>query len=151
MNSAPAASVESASGPLASADCDMTEWKPLQRTTCGHYCNDLYQVALRHMGGALVHLNIRRRDGAPIMRDWRHFQQIKNELIGEECEAFELYPPESRKVDDTNSYHLWGFAPGFRVFDCLARGLGRGQAILPSGENRGSFGTIRYSGMEKLI
>jgi len=63
----------------------------------------------------MVHLNIRRRDGGPIMRDWRHFQQIKNELVGEECEAIELYPAESRKVDTTNKYHLYAVTdPTFR-------------------------------------
>jgi hypothetical protein len=33
---------------------------------------------------------------------------IKNQLIGEECEAVELYPAESRKVDTSNKYHLYG-------------------------------------------
>lgn len=44
------------------------------------------------------------------MRDWRHFQQIKNELIGPNFEAFELYPLEARLVDAANQYHLWCFA-----------------------------------------
>jgi hypothetical protein len=56
----------------------------------------------------MVHLNIRRRDGALDIRDWRHFQQIKNELSGSECEAVELYPAESRLVDTSNKFHLWG-------------------------------------------
>jgi hypothetical protein len=71
------------------------------------YINDIYQVQVRDIQGKLVHLNIRRRDGGPIMRDWRHFQQIKNELVGPECEAIELYPAESRKVDASNKFHLW--------------------------------------------
>lgn len=78
--------------------------------TCRMFANDLYQVQVRQMEGGLFHLNIRRRDGAPIIRDWRHFQQIKNEILGPECEAIELYPAESRKVDTSNKYHLWGFA-----------------------------------------
>lgn len=77
--------------------------------------NDLYQVQKRHLTLNIVHLNIRRVDGGPIMRDWRHFQRIKNELIGEECEAIELYPAESRLVDTSNKYHLIGCAdPTFR-------------------------------------
>jgi hypothetical protein len=75
---------------------------------CEIWINDIYQVQKREFGHKLVHLNIRRRDGGPILRDWRHFQQIKNELIGEECEAIELYPAESRKVDSANKFHLWG-------------------------------------------
>lgn len=79
------------------------------------WVNDIYQVARREMSNGLVHINIRRRDGGPILRDWRHFQQIKNEMLGEECEAVELYPAESRKVDASNKYHLWGYAdPSWR-------------------------------------
>jgi hypothetical protein len=82
---------------------------------CETWINDLYQVQKRYHDQGLVHLNIRRRDGAPIIRDWRHFQLIKNQLIGEECEAVELYPAESRKVDSANKYHLYGVTdPTFR-------------------------------------
>lgn len=76
------------------------------RTT--YWINDIYQVAVQELGDNAVHLNIRRRDGGPILRDWRHFQLIKNQLIGEECEAVELYPAESRLVDTSNKFHLWG-------------------------------------------
>lgn len=72
------------------------------------YINDIYQVQVRHMGDDVVNLCIRRRDGGPILRDWRHFQRIKNELIGEECEAVELYPAESRLVDTANKFFLFG-------------------------------------------
>lgn len=82
------------------------------------WINHLYQVVRRELKsnlGTVIHLNIRRRDGGPILRDWRHFQQIKNELIGEECEAIELYPAESRLVDTSNKYHLFGMLdPTFR-------------------------------------
>jgi hypothetical protein len=79
------------------------------------WINDIYQVQRREFAKNLIHLNIRRRDGGPILRDWRHFQQIKNELIGEECEAVELYPAESRLVDTSNKFHLWGIVdPNYR-------------------------------------
>lgn len=70
--------------------------------------NDIYQVSRRDLPNGWVHLNIRRVDGGPVLRDWRHFQQIKNELLGDECEAIEMYPAESRKVDTSNKYHLIG-------------------------------------------
>jgi len=80
------------------------------------WVNDLYQVEARSHGEGIVQLNIRRRDGKPIFRDWRHFQRIKNEIVGEECEGLELYPAESRLVDTSNKYHLWCFTdPTFRV------------------------------------
>lgn len=79
------------------------------------WINDLYQVQVRHLDDLMVHLNVRRRDGGPILRDWRHFQQIKNELVGPECEAIELYPAESRLVDTSNKYHLYAVKdPTFR-------------------------------------
>src|ERR1700742_3558802 len=77
------------------------------RAGCEYWRNDLYQVeGRRYPADELAHLNIRRTDGFP-GRDWRHFQQIKNELVGAECEAIEIYPAESRLVDTSNKYHLW--------------------------------------------
>jgi hypothetical protein len=69
------------------------------------YRNDLYVVQVESVP-PFVHLNIHRHDWAPC-NDWRHFQQIKNELVGTENEAVELFPAESRLVDTSNTYHLW--------------------------------------------
>jgi hypothetical protein len=71
------------------------------------WINDVYQVQKTPAGNGLVQLNIRRRDGKPIFRDWRDFQEIKNQLVGPECEGIELYPAESRLVDTANKYHLF--------------------------------------------
>ncbi|HSI15507.1 MAG TPA: hypothetical protein VK961_25910 [Chthoniobacter sp.] len=77
------------------------------------FTNDIYRVQVRR-DGSLVQLTIARLDGKPC-KDWRHFQQIKNELVGPEFEAAELYPAESRLVDMDNEYHLWVNAdPVFR-------------------------------------
>ena len=56
--------------------------------------------------GGFIHLSIKSIDRKPV-HDWRDFQRIKNELVGEEHEAVELYPAESRLVDTANQYHLW--------------------------------------------
>lgn len=87
------------------------------------YQNDRYEVALYRtppVPGApddapnLVHLSVKRRDRAAV-HDWRDLQRIKNELLGPEHEAVELYPAESRLVDAANQFHLWGFDdPTFR-------------------------------------
>jgi hypothetical protein len=76
------------------------------------FINHLYQVQVRQLPDGWTHLNIRRRDGNPIFRDWRHFQNIKNQLCGPEREAIELYPAESRLVDTSNKYHLWVLPEG---------------------------------------
>ena len=74
---------------------------------CALYKNDMYQVAVRDLGENLgVHLSIKRIDRAPI-HDWRDLQEIKNQLVGPECEGVELYPAESRRVDTANQYHLF--------------------------------------------
>lgn len=79
------------------------------------FMNDLYQVNVRKVEmpfgptkGDMLHLSIKRRDKQSI-HDWRHLQQIKNMVVGPECEAMELYPAESRLVDTANQYHLWVF------------------------------------------
>ena len=55
-----------------------------------------------------VHLSIHDHDRTA-EHDWRDYQRIKNEIIGEEEEAVELYPAESRLADTSNEFHLWCF------------------------------------------
>jgi hypothetical protein len=75
------------------------------KTVC--WVNDLYQVQVGPAPEPFEYqINIRRRDGG-MFKDWRHFQQIKNETVGPEREAVEVYPAESRKVDSCNKWHLW--------------------------------------------
>jgi hypothetical protein len=57
-------------------------------------------------GCTFVKLAIQRRDGEPI-HDWRDLQAIKNQLVGPQYEAFELYPAEDRVVDTQNQFHLF--------------------------------------------
>jgi hypothetical protein len=78
------------------------------------WLNDVYRVrvdrrGLDGPGWPLIHLSIKRVDREPI-HDWRDLQRIKNELVGPEHEAVELYPAESRLVDSANQYHLWVMA-----------------------------------------
>lgn len=67
--------------------------------------NDLYVV---QAGGEapFIRLTIWRHDRQPC-ENWRHLQQIKNQLVGPEHEAAELFPAESRLIDTANEYHLW--------------------------------------------
>ncbi len=77
------------------------------------FANDLYVVSLENQG-VFWRMSIQRRDGQPC-REWKHMQQIKNELFGPRYEAVELYPAEDRLVDTNNEYHLWVHAdPNFR-------------------------------------
>lgn len=99
------------------------------------HVNSRYQVLRRQIGEHAVHLSIKRIDQEP-MRSWRDLQRIKNELVGSECEAVELYPAESRLVDSANQYHLFaytdpalrmpfGFDDGRLVTDTIGGGEGQ--------------------------
>lgn len=79
---------------------------------CTTYVNNLYQVARYEPSGeisegvGIIHLSIKRLDKEPIT-NWNHLQRIKNEIVGPEHEACELFPAESRLVNLANQYHLW--------------------------------------------
>lgn len=71
------------------------------------WVNDTYQVNIDRLTyPEFIHVSIKRLDKGPA-KDWRDFQQIKNELVGPEFEAVELYPAESRLIDTVNQFHLW--------------------------------------------
>lgn len=78
------------------------------------WLNSRYQVNVYDVpAGAwpsLWWLSIKRRDkGPPGPERFRDFQRIKNEIVGPEHEAVEMYPAESRLVDTSNQFHLWVF------------------------------------------
>lgn len=77
------------------------------------WANNRYEVWAYELGTgprndhpAMVWLSIK-RTAREVVRDWRELQRIKNELVGPECEAVELFPAESRLVDTSNQYHLF--------------------------------------------
>lgn len=77
------------------------------------YENPTYEVTLRTYnegwpfgGGKWALIGICSIDGAP-RHDWRDFQRIKNDLVGSDWEAVELYPDEQRLLDPSNYYMLW--------------------------------------------
>jgi len=115
------------------------------------YMNDRYQVNVEVVRapfgeetGDVLWLSIKRRDRTQV-HDWRDLQQIKNMIVGDEHEGFEVYPAESRLVDTANQYHLWVFVDpavrlpvGYRrreVLDC-------GDAAAVGARQRG-FGRFR--------
>jgi hypothetical protein len=75
------------------------------------FSNRLYDGVVLTFEDGSMHLSFKRRDRSAI-RDWRHFQAIKNEVAGPEREAIEIFPPESELVDAANEYHLWVLPEG---------------------------------------
>jgi len=86
--------------------CPFPDWES--------FYNGKYQVQLKHAFDAkrrpLVILSIRREDRKAIM-DWRDMQWIKNQLLGPEWGAVQLFPAESRLVDTANQYYLYAYPP----------------------------------------
>ena len=78
------------------------------------YVNDLYQVNVDYDMG-IPHLSIKNNDKSTFI-SWQHKQWIKNDILGEEYEAVELFPAESRLLNTANQYHLWGFEKGVIKF-----------------------------------
>lgn len=94
-------------------------WTPFERATMPGFpdaevwLNSRYQVLVNHFEipapfGHCIHLSIKTRDKSA-WHDWRDYQRIKNELVGIEVEAVEVYPAESRLMDTANQFHLWCF------------------------------------------
>ena len=78
------------------------------------WVNDIYQVQVTR-DSVSVWISFRRHDRAPVT-DWRHKQEMKNQLVGPECEGLELFPAESRLMDTANQFHLWCYIdPTYRV------------------------------------
>lgn len=92
-------------------------WKQTLMTVQGEeqlvFYNNRYHVFFRKhtvegVPHAIIHLSIKNNDRSA-RHDWRDFQRIKNEIVGEHREMVELYPRETNKVDLSNQYHLWGY------------------------------------------
>ena len=76
--------------------------------------NDRYTVTVHFLDGdrdGFVEITIhnhRRTTHIP----WRHLQQIKNEVLGADREAVQLFPAEDRLVDTANAYWLYAYPVG---------------------------------------
>ena len=93
---------------------------------CDTYQNDIYSVMVfrnkqadwqvheKSWKGNMTYLSIKRLDKKSI-HDWRDLQEIKNELVGKNYEAVEIYPNENRLVDTANQYHLFVFPVDYKI------------------------------------
>lgn len=97
--------------------------------------NSRYKVA-KYDDGEIIHLSIKRLDGQAL-QDWRELQRIKNELLGEEIEAVQLHPAESRLLDMCDQVHLWALKEGRFSFGFEERIVSEG-TVLP-GQTQRSF------------
>lgn len=77
-----------------------------------HYQVNVYRgadadelVHVPELQGRCTWLSIKRRDKKPV-NSWQDFQTIKNVLVGEGCDAIQIYPAEERLMNTANQYHL---------------------------------------------
>tara|TARA_R100001015_G_C4635048_1_gene203269 strand:- start:9449 stop:9997 length:549 start_codon:yes stop_codon:yes gene_type:complete len=99
----------------------------LLNTECWYSADGKYKVAkaickygdcnfvVHKEGWEIIWLSIRINNGEDHLRDWRDFQEIKNDLAGRNREAVEVYPDENKLVDEVNTYHLWVYPEGFET------------------------------------
>ena len=61
---------------------------------------------------SFTHLSIRSIENDHYAHDWRDLMRIKNEILGHEREAIEVYPAMSRITDMADQFHLWVMEEG---------------------------------------
>lgn len=125
--------------PMQRKDTDPSfEWNPslpIQLRSDECWLNDRYQCLVKYLRrtsepdaqvgpDGMVHLSIHTLDRSPV-RNWRHLQQIKNEVCGEIRTGVEIFPPEHMLTDTSNEYHLWVYPEGFE----LGFGLGEDPVV----------------------
>lgn len=98
------------------------EWIPMKREGPGAnegewFRNPYYDVLRVELSRGVVKLMIANADNSA-RRDWREFQQIKNELAGSKWWGYEAFPPETDVVDPSNKFYLWCFSMHMLPDDC---------------------------------
>ena len=76
--------------------------------------NDRYTVSVHFLDGdrdGFVELAVHNRNRTPHI-PWRHLQQIKDEVVGPDREAVQLFPAEGRLVDTANEFWLYVYPVG---------------------------------------
>ena len=76
--------------------------------------NDRYTVNVHYLDGdrdGFVEVGVHNHKRTPHV-PWRHLQQIKNEVLGPDREAVQLFPAEDRLVDTANEYWIYVYPVG---------------------------------------
>ncbi len=76
-------------------------------TKCWQTKDGKYDILFDEVKG-FKHLRIRRIDDAPI-HNYMDMQQIKNDLLGKDVIAIEVYPKSDDFKNGSNTYHLWSW------------------------------------------
>lgn len=74
-----------------------------------NYLNNRYSVQVSDYqieDGIVVHLWVRHHTGV-MPHSWSDLQRIKNEIVGPDYVALEVYPRVNELTDEANIAHLW--------------------------------------------
>lgn len=74
-------------------------------TKCWQTTNGIYDILYDEING-YKHLRIYRTDKKPV-RNYMDLLEIKNDLLGKETIAIEVYPKLSDFKNGSNTYHIW--------------------------------------------
>lgn len=118
-----------------------------------HWSNDLYNVLVTTHDGTdltdfhnILHLEVASlSDGKPSQE---HKQHIKNEIVGTEEEAIELYPAQSRLEQLVYRCHLWcvyGFKFPFEIVTMIEKEIKENTPIIiPEIEIVEAFDLVKF-------
>ena len=99
---------------------ELPPWTPFEEAESERprervYVNSRFQVHITPRAsdemGRFNHVSFKSIDRTA-RHDWRDIQRMKNELLGEDVEALEVYPAEDRLHDTCNQFHIYAFEPG---------------------------------------
>lgn len=80
------------------------------------YDNEIHVVTVTSLTtswGLMTHVAIRRKDQKAAT--WDEAQRVKNELVGTEARAIEVYPAAKDVVNQAPVRHLWVLPKGFEL------------------------------------
>jgi len=80
-------------------------------TLIGFFVNNIFSVQVFSVDGKKV-AGIRRNDQGTMI-SWETKQRIKNEVLGKDVSAIEVFPKHEELIDQANMYWLW-------IADCSA-------------------------------
>ena len=76
--------------------------------------NERYTANVHYLDGkrdGFVEIAVHNHNRTPPV-PWRHLQQIKNEVVGPDREAVQLFPAEDRLLDTANEYWIYVYPTG---------------------------------------
>src|ERR1043166_1304858 len=97
--------ISSTSRMVASMDYLLTMLNRAEASASLCFRNGEFVVGLQQVTYRFIYVLVNRCDGGTI--SWPELQEIKNQLVGRDRWAFQLFPAEGEKVNMSNTYHLF--------------------------------------------